>query len=89
MSYKRVSGLPWQIVGENAVIIDPRQNKIHELDPVGTLIWSNLDGDTETPEIAELIDESFSSEEAMVASDIEEFCETLATEGLVEPKDLP
>lgn len=84
MSYKRVDGLPWQIVGENAVIIDPRSNKIHELDPVGTVIWSNLDGKQEAQEIATIISENYSSEEAMVVSDIDEFCETLLGEGLIE-----
>ncbi|MCC6137136.1 MAG: PqqD family protein [Bdellovibrionaceae bacterium] len=87
MSYKRVSGLPWQIVGESAVIIDPRQNKIHELDPVGTMIWTNLDGEKATQEIADLIGENYSSEEAMVVSYIDEFCETLAHQGLIESKD--
>lgn len=88
MPYKRVTGLPWQIVGENAVIIDPRSNKIHELDPVGTVIWSSLDGEKETPEIATAISENYTSEEAMVASDIDEFCETLLGEGLIVPKDM-
>lgn len=84
MSYKRVSGLPWQIVGEYAVIIDPKNNKIHELDPVGTTIWSELDGDKETQEIASIICASYSSEEAMVASDVDEFCESLVEQGLIE-----
>lgn len=84
MSYKRVAGLPWQIVGENAVIIDPRSNKIHELDPVGTVIWSSLDGQSGADDIASRISENFSSEEAMVISDIDEFCETLLSEGLIE-----
>lgn len=86
MSYKRVSGLPWQIVGENAVIIDPHQNKIHELDSVGTAIWSELDGDKQSSEIAELICQNYSSEQAMVISDIDEFCETLVGHGLAELK---
>jgi hypothetical protein len=84
MSYKRVTGLPWQIVGENAVIIDPRSNKIHELDPVGTVIWSSLDGEHEADDIAAIVSENFTSEEAMVVSDIYEFCETLMDEGLIE-----
>lgn len=84
MSYKRVAGLPWQIVGESAVIIDPRSNKIHELDPVGTVIWSNLDGEQNAEDIAEVISQNFTSEEAMVVSDIDEFCETLLGEGLIE-----
>ncbi len=84
MSYKRVAGLPWQIVGENAVIIDPRNNKIHELDPVGTNIWSELDGEKQTPAIAEVICEVYSSEQAMVASDVDEFCESLLEQGLIE-----
>lgn len=87
MSYKRVSGLPWQIVGENAVIIDPRQNRIHELDPVGTTIWTELDGEKDTAEIAQIVCENYSSEQAMVISDIDEFCETLVEQGLIESKD--
>ncbi len=84
MSYKRVAGLPWQIVGESAVIIDPRSNKIHELDPVATIIWANLDGEKDSGEIAQVISQNFSTEEAMVVSDIDDFCETLLDEGLIE-----
>lgn len=88
MPYKRLSGLPWQIVGENAVIIDPRSNKIHELDPVGTSIWSHLDGEKESADIAGILCEEYTSEEAMVISDIDEFCTTLASEGLIEDAEL-
>jgi methyltransferase-like protein len=84
MKYKRVSGLPWQIIDESAVIIDPKKNKVHELNSVGTFIWENLDGNKEEKDIFNSMQEVFSTEEAMVLSDIAEFCESLREEGLIE-----
>ena len=84
MIYKRVAGLPWQIIDDKAVIIDPRNQKVHELNEVGSFIWQNLDGAADTAQISEMLDADFECEMALVAHDIEEFCEGLMTEGIVE-----
>lgn len=84
MIYKRVAGLPWQIIDDKAVIIDPRNQKVHELNEVGSFIWQSLDGDNDTAQISELLDADFDCELALVALDIEEFCEGLMSEGIVE-----
>ena len=84
MIYKRMAGLPWQIIDDKAVIIDPRTQKVHELNEVGSFIWQNLDGANNTEKISELLDADFECELALVAHDIEEFCEGLMAEGIVE-----
>lgn len=84
MIYKRVAGLPWQIIDDKAVIIDPRNQKVHELNEVGSFIWQSLDGANDTAQISEMLDEDFDCELAIVAHDIEEFCEGLMAEGIVE-----
>ncbi len=88
MHYKRLAGIPWQLVSDSAVIIDPKNNKIHELDPVGTEIWKQLDGEKNSQEIAEQLAQNYTVEEAMALSDVEDFCEELFSEGLID-KEMP
>jgi hypothetical protein len=85
MTYRRVQGLPWQMIDDKAVILDPRNQKVHELNEVGSFIWEKLDGETDPEEICTLLSEDFGGELAVIASDIEEFCEGLVAEGIVEP----
>ncbi len=84
MIYKRVAGLPWQIIDDKAVIIDPRNQRVHELNEVGSFIWQSLDGVNNTDQISEMLDTDFECEMAIVAHDIQEFCEGLMAEGIVE-----
>ena len=84
MTYRRVQGLPWQIIDEKAVILDPRNQKVHELNEVGSFIWEKLDGEKDADIISNLLIEDFDCELAVVASDILEFCEGLVAEGIVE-----
>lgn len=85
MNYKRVEGLPWQLIDDKAVILDPRNQKVHELNEVGSFIWEKLDGEHDTEEISTLLTEDFDCELAVIASDIQDFCEGLVAEGIVEP----
>ena len=85
MTYKRVEGLPWQMIDDKAVILDPRNQKVHELNEVGSFIWEKLDGQTDAEEISTLLNEDFDCEMALIASDIQDFCEGLVAEGIVEP----
>lgn len=85
MSYKRAQGLPWQIIDEKAVILDPHHQKVHELNEVGSFIWEKLDGTNDPQQISELLAENFDCEQAMAVSDIQDFCENLVAEGIVEP----
>lgn len=87
MSYKRVSGIPWQIVDENAIIIDPKSNKIHELNHVGTTVWSHLNGENNLEQIEEIVSETYLAQDVIVKSDLKDFCNQLKEEGLIEVID--
>ncbi len=84
MIYKRVTGLPWQMIDDKAVIIDPRNQQVHELNEVGSFIWQSLDGQADTEKISEMLDDDFDCDLAIIASDVEEFCEGLVAAGIVE-----
>lgn len=84
MTYRRLQGLPWQIIDDKAVIIDPSQQKVHELNEVGTVIWSQLTGELDTLDLQKSIAEEFDCAEAIVETDIQDFCEGLVAEGIVE-----
>ncbi len=85
MTYRRVEGLPWQMIDDKAVILDPRNQKVHELNEVGSFIWEKLDGENDPETISNLLVEDFDCTLAIVASDIQDFCEGLVAEGIVEP----
>ena len=84
MNYRRVQGLPWQIIDEKAVILDPRNQKVHELNEVGSFIWEKLDGENDAEAISNLLTEDFDCELSVIATDIQEFCDSLVAEGIVE-----
>ena len=84
MNYRRVQGLPWQIIDEKAVILDPRNQKVHELNEVGSFIWEKLDGENDSQDITELLINDFECEQFVAVNDIQEFCESLVAEGIVE-----
>ena len=84
MLYKRLENIPWQIVHKSAVIIDPVQNKIHELDEVATCIWTYLDGEHNIEQIADQLTQEYAVENAVALYDTQELCEALKSEGLLE-----
>lgn len=87
MFYKRLNNIPWQIVNDSVVIIDPAQNKIHELDEVATNIWNHLDGEHSLEQIATQLAGSYAVEESMAMTDVEEFCGSLLNEGLITKQE--
>lgn len=84
MIYKRVAGLPWQIIDESAVIIDPKNNRVHELNLVASYIWQKFDGQKSDQDILQSVEQSFESIGDNMNEDFKELCSNLLKEGLIE-----
>ncbi|MFN2538032.1 MAG: PqqD family protein [Mycobacteriales bacterium] len=66
----RRAGLVAVEVGPETVIYDPESEAIHLLDPVGSLVWSALDGDLQLDELSVALAEHFGVARDEVLSDV-------------------
>jgi hypothetical protein len=80
----RKDKLPWRVVEGRAIIIHPQGGTVHELNPVGTLIWKNADGNTSQEEIASVIETQFEVETGEAICDVSAFIEDLKLNGLLQ-----
>ncbi len=75
--------LPWREIDGRAVIIQPRQGEVHELDTVGTFIWTRVNGSRSVAEIASELMESFEVDLSQAETDVREFLAVLAGKDLI------
>lgn len=73
MNPKRKEKLPWRELDGRAVIIHPQKNQVHELNPVATLIWKNVDGSRSVESLAALIELEFETSTEQVLGDVKDF----------------
>jgi hypothetical protein len=85
---KRLAGIAWRIVDEEAVLVNVKQDKVIHLDPVGTFIWSKLDGQASMQEIADAVVQEFEVDLETAIEDSLDFARRLLEQGAVEVVDL-
>jgi hypothetical protein len=84
MHYRRSSTVTWELVEERAVILDADGSTLTTLNPIGTLIWRQLDEPRDPVELsARLADRFPSVEREELESDARDFLDGLARDGLV------
>lgn len=66
------------------VIFDPRTAKVHQLDPVGTIVWQLLDGEVTLGELVVDLAEVFKTPEAQVRADLAKLFEDLNEHSLID-----
>jgi hypothetical protein len=87
MHYHRSSTVTWELVDERAVILDADGSTLTTLNPVGTLIWRQLDQPREAAELgAHLADRFPSVDRHQLESDAGAFLSRLVRDGLVIPE---
>jgi hypothetical protein len=87
MAPKRVLEATYEVVDEQAVIVDTRRAELITLNPVGTLVWERLDGQSDAYAIASELQRSGRFGEVSLETlqaDVVAFIEELAGSGLVE-----
>ncbi len=89
--YRRAEGMTWDDAGDRAVILDAEGSTLITLNPVGTLVWHELDEPSEATVLVERIAGRFPDvEPQQVRKDVEDFVDILVTEGLlVAEPELP
>jgi hypothetical protein len=84
---KRALETTYEVVDDQAVIVDARRAELITLNPVGTLVWERLDGRADASAIAAELERSGRFTEVpleTLEADIVAFIEELAGNGLVE-----
>lgn len=76
--------IPWSVVEGEAVLIDHREGELIRLGPVGTAIWTALDGRRTVREVIARIRESFDVSERRAARDVQRFMKQLLRSELVD-----
>ena len=76
--------IPWSVVEGEAVLIDYREGELIRLGPVGTAIWTALDGRRTVREVITHMLETFDVSERQAARDVRRFIRRLLRSELVD-----
>ena len=76
--------IPWSVIEGEAVLIDQREGELIRLGPVGTAIWTALDGHRTVGEVIAQIRETFDVSERQAARDVRKFIKQLLRSELVD-----
>jgi hypothetical protein len=85
MKYTYGGNIAWQIVGDEAVIIDLASGTTVGLNPTATFIWSRLPA-CDVDQIAAELEQSYESNESMRA-DVVALIDDLKQRNLIAPGD--
>lgn len=85
---RRMRGIAWRIVDEEAVLVNVRQDEVIHLDAVSTFIWSRMDGLISLGEIAEDLVEEFEVDLETATEDTRAFAGRLLEQGAAEIVEL-
>lgn len=83
MSYKVGSQVAWQIVDDEAVVIDLASGMTIGLNPTAAFLWSHLAGHSEDELIAALAEE-FEIDDATARADVHAFLADMRERKLIE-----
>lgn len=88
MRYRRATDVTHEEAGDRSVLLDGAGSAMTTLNPVGSLIWRELDGDRSTSELAKALATQFEDvDQATLEADIDSFLAELSEDGLVEAID--
>lgn len=81
---RRVKGIAWRIIEEEAVLVDVRRDEVFHLNPTASYLWSMLDGRTSLEEIASRMTAEFEVEKEEALRDVIDFASRLLEKGVAE-----
>lgn len=81
---RRIPGIAWRMVEEEAILVNVRRDEVIHLDRVASFIWSKMDGAASLAEIAEDLIQEFDVELRVALDDIVLFAERLLEQGAAE-----
>ncbi len=79
----REERLAWRIIGDQAVVINPRDNMLYPMNPVAARFWELADGSRSLSGIVAILFDEFEVERQVLEHDVQEFAAQLAEKGLI------
>jgi hypothetical protein len=76
-SYKLTTGIRVRELGDETLVLDDRNGKIHQLNPTASFIWRQLDGETSVSTITNRLVEKYDVDESVAADDVAEIVDRL------------
>ncbi len=73
--------------GNQIVLVDPDKVLVHELNEVGTFLWSLVDGARSADQMAQALTEEFEVSHDEALGDVENFLKRLAQLGLIHTEN--
>ena len=82
-TFHRAKNVSWTQMDDSLVILDPRGERyFHELSPVASFIWLNLDGKSKS-ELTQIVQQEFDVSEMDASKDLDEFLVSLKENNLL------
>lgn len=79
----RNSSVLWRELDGEAILLDPQAGCSFNLNPVGTLVWTLLDGQHNTEDIVAAICNAYEVEPEQAGQDVQQLLDNLLTNKLV------
>ncbi len=79
--------IPWQIIEDEAVLVDREEGEVLRLNPIGTEIWKTIDGKRTLTESIDHVYQTFEVDRKRAQKDVIRFVKKLLRRELVkEPR---
>lgn len=82
-AYRLFEHLAWRIIEDEAFVLDVERRRVHRFNPVGALIWQELDQGKSEAEIVETVMDLYDVDRQTVEKDVKNFIEKIIEAGLL------
>lgn len=82
-AYRLSEHLAWRIIEDEAFVLDVERRRVHRFNPVGAVIWEQLDQGKSQAEIVQTLMGLYNVDKETVEKDVRTFIEKIAAAGLL------
>ncbi len=81
---KRVENIPWQVIDERTLILNPKESTAHELNETASWIWKQLDHELPMSVIIDKMCQTFDIDNETAEKDIIFFVNEMVMKGILD-----
>lgn len=81
---RRVKNIPWQVIDQNTLILNPKESTAHELNETGSWIWGQLDQELPMSAIVEKMCQTFDVDMDTAEKDTILFVDEMVSKGMLD-----
>lgn len=81
---KRVKNIPWQVIDQNTLILNPKESTAHELNETASWIWNQLEQELPMSDIVEKMCQTFDIDKATAEKDTTLFVDEMVMKGILD-----